>query len=138
MTPEERFKIDEHVAQTIIMLEAINFPQELRRVPQYAGEHHELLDGSGYPRGFTKDELSIPSRILAIADVFEAVTSPKRPHTKANNLSEAVAILYRMTAMGKLDRDLFRLFLTSGAYLEFAREHMEPERIDEVEIEAYL
>ena len=138
LTPEERFKIEEHVAQTIVLLEKIQFPEDLRRVPQYAGEHHEFLDGTGYPRGFTAEDLSTPSRIMVLSDIFEAVTSTDRPYAKQNTLSEAVDILHRMVLLGKVDRDLFRLLLSSRAYLEFARANMLPEQIDEVEVEKYL
>lgn len=138
LTPEERFKIDEHVAQTIVMLERLPFPEELRRVPEYAGSHHEVLDGTGYPRGLGADQLSIPARIMAIADILDAITSTDRPYKRDKTLSEAIEILFGMKKAGKIDADLFDLFLTSGAYLEYAQRFLSPAQIDEVDVSAYL
>lgn len=138
LTPEERFKIDEHVAQTIVMLEHLPFPEELRRVSEYAGSHHEIPDGSGYPRGLGAEHLSIPARILAIADIFEALTSTDRPYKHDKLLSEAIAILHQLKEGGRIDPDLFELFLTSGAYLEYAKRYLDRSQIDEVDISAYL
>ena len=138
LTKEERFKIDEHVAQTIIMLEQLPFPDDLKRVPAFAGRHHELPDGSGYPRKLGAADLSVPDRILATADIFEALTAVDRPYKKSNTLSESVEILYRMKLDGLVDPDIFDLLLRSGAYMEYASRFLKPFQIDEVDIDKYL
>ncbi|MBT3272158.1 MAG: diguanylate cyclase [Spirochaetales bacterium] len=138
LTNEERFKIDEHVAQTIVMLEHIPFPDDLRRVPEYAGTHHEHADGSGYPRKLVLSQLSIPARIMALADVLEALTSTDRPYKKDKMLSEAIEILYQMKLQGHLDPDLFTLLIESRAYEEYAKNFLEPAQIDTINRERYL
>jgi hypothetical protein len=138
LTAEERFKIDEHVAQTIVMLEHIPFPDNLRRVPEFAGNHHEALDGSGGPRKLSTDEISIPARILAVADIFEALTSTDRPYKRNKTLSEAVEILNDLKNQKRIDPDLFSLLLTSGAYRVYALAFLEPDQIDEVDISRYV
>jgi HD-GYP domain-containing protein (c-di-GMP phosphodiesterase class II) len=138
LTEEERFKINEHIIQTIVMLEAMPFPKELRRVPEYAGTHHETLVGTGYPRRLTKDELSVPARIMAIADIFEALTASDRPYKKAKTLSESVKILSFFKKDKHIDPDLFDLFLRSGVYRRYAERFLQPAQIDEVNIEQYL
>lgn len=138
LSEEERFKINEHIIQTIVMLEAMPFPRELRRVPEYAGTHHETLVGTGYPRRLTKDELSVPARITAIADIFEALTASDRPYKKAKTLSESVKILSFFKKDNHIDPDLFDLFLRSGVYLRYAERFLKPEQIDAVDVEKYL
>ncbi|MGE4529668.1 MAG: HD-GYP domain-containing protein, partial [Rhodospirillaceae bacterium] len=138
LSAEERAIINEHIVQTIIMLESLNFPKDLQRVPEYAGTHHETLTGTGYPRGLTAAELSIPARIMALADIFEALTASDRPYKKAKPLSEAVDILYRMTRERALDPDVFVLFLQSGVYRRYAEQFLKPEQIDDVDVIAYL
>ncbi|HOI75745.1 MAG TPA: HD domain-containing phosphohydrolase [Syntrophales bacterium] len=138
LTAEERFKINEHIIQTVAMLDALPFPRELRRVPEYAGSHHETLTGSGYPRRLTKDDLSVPARIMAIADIFEALTASDRPYKKAKTLSESVKILSFFKKDRHIDPDLFDLFLRSGVYLRYARRFLKPEQIDEVDTSKYL
>jgi len=138
LTEEERFKINEHVMQTIVMLEKMPLPRELRRVPEYAGTHHEALNGSGYPRRLTEKDLSIPARIMAIADIFEALTASDRPYKKAKTLSAAVQILYFFKKDGHIDPDLFDLFLTSGVYENYAKQYLLPSQLDKVDIEKYL
>jgi HD-GYP domain-containing protein (c-di-GMP phosphodiesterase class II) len=138
LTEEDRFKIDEHIMLTIIMLEGLAFPKHLSRVPEYAGTHHETLDGSGYPRKLNADQLSVPSRIMAIADIFEALTAADRPYRKPTTLSEAVDMLHSFKIKGHIDPDLFDLFLTSGLYERYAERFLKPEQIDEVAIEQYL
>ena len=133
LTDEERYKINEHIVQTIKMLSHLPFPKHLRRVPEIAGGHHEKLDGTGYPRRLSKNEMSIESRIMAIADVFEALTAFDRPYKKGKTLSEAVKIMAFMSKDGHIDPDLFELFLKSGAYLEYANRFMRPEQIDTVD-----
>ena len=138
LSEEERFKINEHIIQTIVMLETMPFPKELRRVPEYAGTHHETLAGSGYPRRLGKDELSVPARIMAIADIFEALTASDRPYKKAKSLSESVKILHKFKQDNHIDGELFDLFLRSGVYLRYAERFLKPEQIDIVEVENYI
>jgi len=138
LTREEFYKIQEHVIMTIKMLEQLPFPDHLKNVPLYAGTHHEKLDGTGYPRKLTKDQLPIPSRIMAIADIFEALTASDRPYKPPKKLSEAIKILSFMVKDGHIDKDLFKLFLKSGVYLEYAKAHLKPEQIDEIDLEYYL
>lgn len=138
LTEEERFKINEHIVQTIVMLDRLPLPPELRRVPEYAGTHHETLAGTGYPRALTADQLSVPARIVAIADIFEALTAADRPYKDAKSLSECVAILHRFKLRQHIDPDLFDLFLTSGVYRQYAERFLSPEQADEVDIAPYL
>ncbi|CAN5400932.1 hypothetical protein BH09PSE5_BH09PSE5_02010 [soil metagenome] len=138
LTEEERFKINEHMIHTIVMLERMAFPKWLKRVPEYAGTHHETLNGRGYPRRLGAAELSVPSRIMAIADVFEALTAADRPYKAAKKLSEALRILHSMKLNQHVDPELFDLFLTSGVYMAYAHKHLAPEQIDEVDIESML
>jgi len=138
LTPEERFKVQAHMISTIKMLDALPLPTELARVPRYASTHHETLDGRGYPRGLTGDDLSTPERIMVLADIFEALTASDRPYKEAKSLSTAIDILYRMVQDNHVDRDVFELFLTSGAYRDYADRHLAPSQIDDVDINRYL
>ena len=138
LTTEERFKINEHIIMTIKMLEQLPFPSEYNHVVEYAGTHHETMDGTGYPRKLCKADLSIPARIMIIADVFEALTASDRPYKKAKTLSESLAILSDMRDKQHLDADLFELFLRSEVYLDYAKLFLDPAQIDEVNIENYL
>lgn len=138
LTLEERFKINEHAISTVMMLENMRFPKSLRRVPEYAGSHHETLTGTGYPRRLTGDALSIPARIIAIADIFEALTAPDRPYKKPNTVSEAVKVLFELKQSRQIDADLFDLFLSSRLYMAYAHRFLKPEQIDEVDIAVYL
>ena len=135
---EERFKIQEHIQMTIKMLESLPFPDYLKHVPLYAGAHHETLIGTGYPRQLTKEDMPIPSRIMAVADVFEALTASDRPYKEPKTLSQSIKILSFMVKDQHLDGDIFRLFLKSGIYMEYAKAYLKPEQIDEVDIEQYL
>ena len=138
LSAEERYKINEHVIMTIKMLEKIPFPSGMSKIPEYAGTHHETLIGTGYPRKLTKDELSIPARIMALADVFEALTASDRPYKKAKTLSESVKILSFMVKDEHLDADIFRLFLENDLHNVYAKIYLKPEQIDEVDIEQFL
>ena len=138
LTPEERYKINEHVIISIKMLEKIPFPSEMSKIPEYAGSHHETLIGTGYPKKLTEKELSIPARIMAIADIFEALTASDRPYKKAKTLSEAIEIMHQMVLERHIDKALFGLFLKSGIFLEYAKRHLDPEQIDDVEIAKYV
>jgi HD-GYP domain-containing protein (c-di-GMP phosphodiesterase class II) len=138
LSEEERFKVNEHIIQTIILLNQLPFPRELRRVPIWAGNHHEKLDGSGYPRRLKAEDLSLPERIMAIADIFEALTASDRPYKKAKTLSESIRIMSFMRKDGHICPDLFDLFLRSGVYLEYAHAYLTPAQIDTVEVAQYL
>jgi response regulator RpfG family c-di-GMP phosphodiesterase len=138
LNAEERFKINEHIIQTIRMLESMPLPDDLKRVPEYAGTHHETLRGTGYPRGLTAAQLSVPARIMAIADIFEALTARDRPYQKAKSLSKAVEILHQFKSKGHIDPVLFDLFLSSGVYRVYAHRYMDPAQIDAVEVDQYL
>jgi HD-GYP domain-containing protein (c-di-GMP phosphodiesterase class II) len=138
LTDEERYKINDHIVQTIDMLNKLPFPKEIRRVPDWAGNHHEKLDGSGYPRCLTGEQLSIPERIMAVADIFEALTAADRPYKKAKSLNTCIKIMSFMRNDGHICPDLFELFLQSGIYKEYAEKHMQAEQIDEVDIATYL
>ena len=134
LTTEERYKINEHMVHGIMMLEQMNFPKSLRRVPEYAGTHHETLSGKGYPRGLSAAELSIPARIVAIADIFEALSACDRPYKTPKLLSEVLAIMHQMRCHGHIDSDLFDLLLQSGVYLRYAEQHMLPTQRDAVDL----
>jgi HD-GYP domain-containing protein (c-di-GMP phosphodiesterase class II) len=138
LTDEERFKINEHITQTIMLLGKLPFPRELHRVPRWAGSHHEKLDGTGYPRRLKAEDLSIPERIMAIADIFEALTAADRPYKKAKALSESLRIMSFMSKDKHICPQLFELFLTSGVYQEYAKKYLLPEQIDEVDISQYV
>jgi HD-GYP domain-containing protein (c-di-GMP phosphodiesterase class II) len=138
LSEEERYKINEHIVQTLIMLSALPFPKHLRQVPEIAGGHHEKMDGTGYPKGLVREQMSPLARMMAIADIFEALTAVDRPYKKGKTLSEAVKIMSFMKKDHHVDPDLFDLFLTSGVYLEYARQFMKPEQIDAVDPSVYV
>ncbi|PKU26247.1 diguanylate cyclase [Telmatospirillum siberiense] len=138
LTAEDRFHINDHIVQTIMMLEALPFPKTLKRVPEWAGGHHEKMDGSGYPKGLTRQQMSVPARIIAIADIFEALTACDRPYKTPKKLSECIRIMSFMKKDNHLDPDLFELFLTSGVYKQYAEAFLQPEQIDEVDIGQYV
>ncbi|MCB1645868.1 MAG: GAF domain-containing protein [Pseudomonadales bacterium] len=138
LTEEERFKINDHIVQTIVMLENLPFPENLKRVPEIAGGHHEKMDGTGYPKQLKAGDMSMPARIMAIADVFEALTACDRPYKPAKKLSESVRIMSFMVKDQHLDGELFRLFLSTGVYREYAEKFLEPEQIDEVDINQFI
>ncbi len=138
LTEEERFKINEHVMQSLMMLEQLPLPKNLKRVPEYAGTHHETLIGTGYPRKLAAQDLSVPMRIMAIADIFEALTASDRPYKKPKTLSECIKILSFFKKDKHIDGDLFDLFLTSGVYQRYAEKYPLPEQIDAVDITKFV
>ena len=138
LTAEERFKINDHIVQTIKMLSQLPFPRHLQRVVEIAGCHHETMIGTGYPRKLQREQMSLTARMMAIADIFEALTASDRPYKKAKKLSEALRILSFMKKDQHIDPQLFDLFLTSGVFLEYAEKYLEPEQIDAVDISEYL
>jgi len=138
LTPEDRFKIQEHVIMTIKMLEELPFPDDLKNVPLYAGAHHETLIGTGYPRQLVAEDIPIPARVMAIADVFEALTASDRPYKEPKTLSASIKILSFMVKDKHLDEDLFKLFLSSGIYKKYADANLKPSQIDELDISQYI
>lgn len=137
LSEEERFKIEDHIVQTQIMLSRVPFPKALRDVPEIAGNHHEKMDGTGYPRRLRREQMSPLARMMAIADVFEALTAADRPYKKAKTLSESVRIMAIASEQQHIDPELFDLFLSSGVYRRYAARFMRPEQIDEVDIAQY-
>lgn len=138
LTAEDRFKINEHIISTIRMLEALPLPPELARVPRYASTHHETLIGTGYPRKLTAEDLSVPERIMILADVFEALTAADRPYKNAKPVSEAISILAGMVARQHVDADVFELFLTSGVYRDYAQRFLPASQLDDIDIDGAL
>ncbi len=134
LTAEEREVINNHIVVTINMLESLPYPKSLKRVPEYAGGHHERMDGKGYPRGLTREQMSVPARVMGIADIFEALTSKDRPYKKAKTLSESLRILGKMKEDHHIDPDLFDLFVREKIYQKYAQRFLEPEQIDEVDV----
>ncbi len=132
LSEQERKIINDHIVVTIDMLKTLPYPKNLRNVVEIAAGHHERIDGKGYPYGLTGQQLSLRARILAIADVFEALTAKDRPYKKAKTLSESLKIMSFMAKEGHIDRNLFELFLSQKVYLTYARIHMSSEQIDEV------
>ncbi|MBF0124968.1 MAG: GAF domain-containing protein [Magnetococcales bacterium] len=138
LTHEERYTINEHVVQTLAMLEQLPFPDGMTRVPEFAGAHHETMTGTGYPRQLTREQMSIPARIMAIADVFEALTATDRPYKEPKTLSQAIRIMSFMKKDGHIDPDLFDIFLTTGVYQQYAKTFLDPAQIDKVDIAQYV
>ena len=134
LTPEERKIINDHIVVTIDMLEQLPYPKHLRNVPEFAGGHHEKLDGTGYPKGLNHSEMSVQAKIMAIADIFEALTARDRPYKKGKTLSQAMRILGFMKNDAHIDTELFEVFVKEKIYLKYAEEFLDPEQIDEVEL----
>ncbi len=138
LTAEDRFKINEHTLVGIEMLEQIPFPENLSRVPEIAASHHETLVGTGYPLKKSKINLSVEARILAIADIFEALTASDRPYKKAKKISEALKIMKFMCDNQSIDCDIFNIFLQRGVFTEYAQKFLSPDQCDNVEISDFL
>lgn len=136
LTAEDRFRINDHVVQTYIMLRNLPWPQSLAKVPEIAATHHERLDGNGYPRRLGASELTTADRIMTLADVFEALTAADRPYKEPKRLSESLRIMALMCKDNHLDAALFRYFLHSDIWRVFAQRHMHPSQIDTVDIAA--
>jgi len=135
LTPEERKIINDHMVVTIDMLEKLTWPKNLKHVPFYAAAHHEKLDGTGYPKGLNAKELPIQPRIMAIADIFEALTAKDRPYKKGKTLSETIRIMNFMRNDHEIDPDLFDIFLKEKVYEDYANQYMSPEKIDKVDVQ---
>ena len=133
LTAEERQVINHHIEVTIQMLESLPWPRHLKNVPEYAGGHHERMDGRGYPRGLKREQMSVPARIMGIADIFEALTAGDRPYKTGKTLTEALTILGKLKLNGHIDPDLFDVFVREKVWLRFAQEFLDAEQIDNVD-----
>lgn len=134
LSEKERQIINNHVVVTIKMLEKLPYPKKLRRIPEIAGGHHEKLDGTGYPNHLTEDMLTPQSKIMALADIFEALTAKDRPYKKGKTLSEAMKIMTFMAKDRHIDPELFRIFVEKKIYLTYAQKFMDSSQIDDVNI----
>jgi HD-GYP domain-containing protein (c-di-GMP phosphodiesterase class II) len=130
LTEDERAIINNHIVATVKMLDTLPFPKHLQNVPEYAGGHHERVDGKGFPKGLLKSEMSVQARVMAIADVFEALTARDRPYKEPMKLSQAISILKKMSETGHIDPDLFEVFIEQSVHINYAKEHLLPEQND--------
>ena len=129
LNPEDIRIIREHVVVTGKMLSQIKFPAYLSNAPLYAKLHHEKLNGEGYPEGLTGDCIPLQARILALSDVFEALTAA-RPYKKAQKLSETYKILDKMLEANEIDNELYQFALEQGIFHKYAIKHLTEEQID--------
>lgn len=130
LTDAERKIIEDHTVVTLDMLGRLPFPKRLKRVPEFAGGHHEKLDGTGYPNRLTAEQLPLQARILAVADVFEALTARDRPYKAPMKLSQALKILGFMCKDKHIDAEVFQLLKDSGLVREYAQAHLDAEQND--------
>ena len=135
---EEREIINNHIVTTLNMLNALPFPKHLRNVPDIAGNHHERMDGKGYPRGLKREDMSVQERLMGIADIFEALTAADRPYKEPMQLSQVLSILADMSRTGHIDPDLFEIFIKQRAYLAYAEKNLRPNQIDDFDPDDYL
>ena len=133
LNQSERDTINHHIVATIKMLETLPWPRHLKNVPEYAGGHHERMDGKGYPRGLTREQMSLQARMMGIADIFEALTAADRPYKSGMTLSSALAIMCRMRDNGHIDPDLFEVFVREGVYQRYGQAFLEPDQLDAVD-----
>jgi response regulator RpfG family c-di-GMP phosphodiesterase len=133
LTAAERQIINHHIVVTIKMLESLPWPNHLKHVPEYAGGHHERMDGKGYPKGLTHDQMSVQARLMGIADIFEALTAKDRPYKEGKTLTESLNILGKFKQGGHIDPDLFDVFIREKVYLDYAKRFLAPEQIDAVD-----
>jgi HD-GYP domain-containing protein (c-di-GMP phosphodiesterase class II) len=133
LTAAEREIINHHIVMTIRMLEALPWPSHLTQVPEYAGGHHERMDGKGYPRGLTREQMSVQARAMGIADVFEALTAKDRPYKKGMGLMQSLTILGRMKVDHHVDPDLFDVFLRERVFREYAERYLDAHQIDDID-----
>lgn len=138
LTEAERQIINHHIVATIKMLEQLPWPRHLVNVPEYAGGHHERMDGKGYPRGLKRHEMSLQARMMGIADIFEALTASDRPYKNAMKLSQAMSILANFSRNNHIDPDLFEVFVKQKVYAKYAAEFLVPEQVDAVDETAVL
>ena len=135
LTEAEREVMKRHMDVTKNILDALPFPKHLSNVTEYALGHHEKLDGTGYPRGLTKEQMSVPARLMAITDIFEALSAVDRPYKKAKPVSECLFILGSMVAKNHLDGDIFAIFIESEVYKNYINEYADPEQLDEIDFD---
>jgi hypothetical protein len=133
LTEEERKIINHHIVATIRMLESLPWPRHLTNVPEYAGGHHERMDGKGYPKGLKREEMSVQARCMGIADIFEALTAKDRPYKKGKTLSESLEILGKFKQNGHIDPDLFDIFVRHRVYQRYAEMFLDADQIDPVD-----
>jgi hypothetical protein len=133
LTLKERDIINHHIVATIKMLEQLPWPRHLTRVPEYAGGHHERMDGKGYPKGLTREQMSLQARMMGIADIFEALTARDRPYKPGMKLSQAMGIMAKFRSNGHIDPDLFEVFVRQGVYRRYAEQFLDPGQIDQVD-----
>jgi len=133
LTAEERQIINHHIEVTIQMLESLPWPRHLKNVPEYAGGHHERMDGKGYPRGLKREQMSVQARCMGIADIFEALTAKDRPYKKGKTLTESLAILGKFKLNGHIDPDLFDVFVRRKVYVKYAEQFLDADQIDAVD-----
>ena len=138
LLPEERDIINDHISITIDMLEQLPYPKNLKNIPEFAGGHHEKMDGTGYPKGLKADQMSPQAKIMAIADIYEALTAADRPYKDGKKLSQAMRIMGFMKNDYHIDEDLFEIFVNSGVYKHYADEHVAAGQIDDVDEKAIL
>ena len=138
LLPEERETINDHIVITIEMLEKLPYPKNLKNVPEFAGGHHETLDGKGYPKGLTGDQMSVQAKMMAIADIYEALTASDRPYKDGKKLSHAMRILGFMKNDYHIDEELFEIFVKEGVYKKYAEKFLPESQIDEVDELAVL
>ncbi|MBP3862385.1 MAG: HD domain-containing protein, partial [Pseudomonas sp.] len=138
LTREERYIINNHIVQTILMLSSLPLPAYLSNIAEIAGGHHEKMDGSGYPKRLKREEMSLEARMMAIADIFEALTASDRPYKRSKTLSEALNIMAAMCHDAHIDPQLFALFMHEQIYLQYARQFLDPQQIDTVDIDALM
>ena len=138
LTAEERYVINHHIVQTIIMLEHLPFPSHLQNVAEIAGGHHEKMDGTGYPKQLKREQMSLPARMMAIADIFEALTAADRPYKKGKTLSEALNIMAMMCRDAHIDPELFELFIQQRIYQRYAERFLTPQQVDPVDQDSLL
>jgi hypothetical protein len=131
LTAKERETINHHIVATNKMLEALPWPRHLQRVPEYAGGHHERMDGTGYPKGLTREQMSLQARMMGIADIFEALTAQDRPYKSGMMLSQAIEIMKKFSKNGHIDPDLFEVFIRQGVHLRYAADFLDPEQVDQ-------
>jgi HD-GYP domain-containing protein (c-di-GMP phosphodiesterase class II) len=133
LTQKERDTINYHIVATIKMLEQLPWPSHLKNVTEYAGGHHERMDGKGYPKGLTREQMSLQARMMGIADIFEALTARDRPYKEPMKLSLAMKIMANFKQGGHIDPDLFDVFVKQKIYLKYAQQYLDPSQIDEVD-----
>lgn len=138
LLPEEREIINDHIVITIEMLDQLPYPKNLRNVPEFAGGHHEKLDGTGYPKGLMEKEMSVQAKMMAIADIYEALTAADRPYKDGKKLSMAMRIMGFMKKDYHIDKELFEIFVKEGVYKKYAKDYVKKNQIDEVDHEALL